>query len=385
MPSGCEGALTLTIGMKVSPEPDSHQELLDLMKRYRDALNYSIRVIIENKALSLSKAHKLLYNVLREKFGFPSRIAIDCYRNAITIAKSWLKNPDKGKIPTAKKPCIWLTANYSYRIRDGCVELIGGFKLRIIGWDKRYDSYPNREARLIFRNGEFFLMVSKQIPKPEKYAPKGVLAIDVNEREIVIGNSHSEQRLKTPIERALHYRLLAENLQKKYSSLGYNAWFRRKGIRKRIRHFYRKARNIIDDWAKQISHKVVVLARQNQYAVGREDLTGLIENLRKLPRDHRVALLILSYRKLAFWIDWQCKKHGIPHKAVEAKGTSSICPQCNSKLKENGYRMLKCSKCGFEADRDVVAVINIEKKALLEMGCPLTAPDCSPDDRCKPE
>ena len=67
MSPGDEGVLTLSIKMKVSPEPDSSQ-LLDLMKRYRDALNYSIRAIIEKEALSLSKVHKLLYNDLKEKY-----------------------------------------------------------------------------------------------------------------------------------------------------------------------------------------------------------------------------------------------------------------------------------------------------------------------------
>jgi len=58
------------------------------MRRYRDALNYSVRVIIANRTLSLSRAHKLLYNDLRERYGLPSRIAQDCYREAIAIAKS---------------------------------------------------------------------------------------------------------------------------------------------------------------------------------------------------------------------------------------------------------------------------------------------------------
>jgi len=65
--SGCEGALTLTIKMRVSPEPSSSQALLGLMRRYREALNYAVRVVIESRALSLSKAHRLLYKVFKER------------------------------------------------------------------------------------------------------------------------------------------------------------------------------------------------------------------------------------------------------------------------------------------------------------------------------
>ena len=83
--------LTLTVKMRVGPEPGFHRELLGLMRRYRDALNHSIKVIIESGALSLGKAHRLLYSTLREEFGLPSRAAQDCYREALAIAKSWLR------------------------------------------------------------------------------------------------------------------------------------------------------------------------------------------------------------------------------------------------------------------------------------------------------
>ncbi|MCC6009563.1 MAG: hypothetical protein LM588_01005 [Fervidicoccaceae archaeon] len=284
MPSGREGVLTLTIKMRVSPEPSSSQALLGLMRRYREALNYSIKVVIENKALGLSKAHRLLYNTLKEKYALPSKIAQDCYREAIAIAKSWLNNPSRGNMPNAMAPRLWLTNKYSYRVKGGYIELLGGYRLRIIGWDKRYDVYPSGDAILLFRDGGFILEVSKRVPKPAKYIPSGVLAVDVNEKHIVVGNSQHEHRFETVVERAMHYKRLAERLQKKYSSTRYNAWLRRRGVRRRIKSFHRKARNIIDDWAKKVSRLIVLLAKRHQYAVAREDLAGLVENLRRLER-----------------------------------------------------------------------------------------------------
>ncbi|MEM4017014.1 MAG: hypothetical protein QW604_04310, partial [Fervidicoccaceae archaeon] len=99
MSSGREGQLTLAIKMRVSPEPASYQELIGLMRRYREALNHAINVVIENRALSLSKAHRLLYKVFKERYGLPSKVAQDCYREAIAIAKSWLSNHSRGNMP----------------------------------------------------------------------------------------------------------------------------------------------------------------------------------------------------------------------------------------------------------------------------------------------
>jgi IS605 OrfB family transposase len=377
MSSGNEGLLTLTIKMRVSPELSSYQELISLMRKYREALNNAIRVVIENKYLSLGKAHKLLYSILKEKYGLPSKIAIDCYREAIAIAKSWLRNPNRGKIPRAKIPRIWLSYRYSYRVKDGYVELLGGYRLRIIGWDRRYDNYPSGDAKLLLKDSKFILKISKRVPKPAKYSPRGVLAIDINEKHVVVGNSQIELRFETAVERALRYKRLAEELQKKYSSPKYSAWLRRRGIRERIRYFHRKARSIVEDWVKKVSNRIVVLAKQHQYAVAREDLTDLVENLRKLPKEHRVKLIILSYRRLEFWIDWQCEKNGAPIIVVEPRKTSTMCPRCNTKLIENSYRRMKCPTCGFEANRDTVAVLNIEMKALSKMWgalTPLNAP-----------
>ena len=91
----------------------------------------------------------------------------------------------------------------------------------------------------------------------------------------------------------------------------------------------------------------------------------------------------MGYSRLVKWIDWQAMKHGAPIVIVDPRGTSSECLQCVSKLEENGYRILRCPRCGFEADRDIVGKLNIRKRALKMLGikpsfggalAPLTAP-----------
>ena len=70
MASGDEGVLNVTIRLTVSPET----VVPDLLKRYGDALNYSIKKIVKDEALSLSKAHKSLYNELKKLFNLPPDI-----------------------------------------------------------------------------------------------------------------------------------------------------------------------------------------------------------------------------------------------------------------------------------------------------------------------
>ncbi len=69
MPAGDEGVLTLSIGMRVSPEP-AGIELLSLGLR------------------SVGSVHNALYRELREWFGLPSRVAVNCYRDALANANA---------------------------------------------------------------------------------------------------------------------------------------------------------------------------------------------------------------------------------------------------------------------------------------------------------
>jgi IS605 OrfB family transposase len=86
---------------------------------------------------------------------------------------------------------------------------------------------------------------------------------------------------------------------KRYSSPKYPAWRRRRGILNRIRSYHRKSRNILEDWARKTSLRIVELSKKLGYAVAREDLTGLINSLRKIKnKDHRTKLIIMGYSRL---------------------------------------------------------------------------------------
>jgi IS605 OrfB family transposase len=201
-----------------------------------------------------------------------------------------------------KKLSMLLHPGSGYRIKDGYVEIIGGLKLRIIDWDRRYDNYENREARLVYKRDKMILWISKKISKPKKYTPIDVIGVDINENKIVYGDEVINIEKDTAIDRAYKYIRLAEDLQRKYSSSRYLAW-RRRGILRRIRSYHEKARNILNDWTRKISLKIVRLAKELRYAVSREDLNNLIKSLRELPKDHKTKLIIMGYSRIERWID----------------------------------------------------------------------------------
>jgi len=380
---GGEGFLTATVVVAVRPEPRA----VELVRRYKTALQYAVSWILDRskvvrtrsgkaKAVTppLREVHSALYNALKEAYGLPSKIAQDCYRNALAVVKSWLGNGARGRRPVIRRAAVWLTHGYSYRIRGGHVEIAGGIRLKIVGVDGRYECCERGEARLVQRGDRMHLHMTIKIPKPTPYQPKGVVAVDVNERHVYFGNSRQVARVETAVERAERQRRLAERLQQRYSQPKYQAWKRRHNILSRIKHFHRRARNIVEDWARKTALKIVTSALAVQAAVAREDLTGLKDRLDRLSYEHRRKAVWMSYRRLAWWIDWQAAKRGVLVVVVDPRGTSTTCPRCGGKMEEVRYRFMRCIACGFEEDRDVVAVLNIERRALLKMGGPLAAP-----------
>jgi putative transposase len=61
-------------------------------------------------------------------------------------------------------------------------------------------------------------------------------------------------------------------------------------------------------------------------------------------------------------MEYKAKLAGLNVVYVNAEGTSSLCPICGGKLSSNGYRQMKCRKCGLEQDRGIIAVENMLRR-----------------------
>jgi putative transposase len=102
-------AIRATVSMNIALT----NSLLVFAKNYLEALRYVIYWLKEkrinpNKNNVISIVHKELYNTLKS-YNLPSKIAQDCYRNALSIYKGWYNNPNKGRFPRIFKPTVWLT------------------------------------------------------------------------------------------------------------------------------------------------------------------------------------------------------------------------------------------------------------------------------------
>jgi len=371
--TGENDRLIVAIKAKVEPTP----ELIELLRRYRDGLNLAIKWAVDwaranGRLPTLSEIYRAVYEQLKA-LGLPAKVAQDCYRETLAMVKSYIANGARGRTPMVRKLHMWLRRD-AYNARDGYLYITGGYKGRILGIEKRYEEGKWKEARLVYGSGSLYLYIFVEIPRPTPVEPRGVIAVDVNERYVYYGNSQWVKKVETPVEKAVRLRELAERLAEKRSTTHHPPWRKGKELQARIRHFYKKAKDVIEDWAKKTAVRIVEEARRRSCAVAVEDLTGLREAIRKLPKEHRTKLMALEYRRLLKWIKWQATKRGVVVVEVDPRGTSTTCPKCGGKMKEVGHRKMSCKVCGFETGRDIVAIYNIEKRARERLGNPTFSP-----------
>ncbi len=374
-------AIRATVSMNIAIT----NPLLTFAKNYLEGIRHVLYWLKEkginpNKSNILSIVHKELYKELKKEFDLPPRVAQDCNRNAISIYKGWYNNPNKGRFPKIFKPTIWLTPKLSYNVNFERmivkISKVGEFK--ILGYPRNYKEYLSwkiKEARLVFNNGKAFLKITFE-KFMQKIEPKESIAVDINMKEIVVGKDDNNYvGIPTRINEIHHYKSLAEMLQIKYPK----RWKENKNIKRRIKAFHIKAKNIAEDFARKVGKRVVEEAiKMNANVIILENLKNMIKHVKKLHKEIRDKLYLMQYRKIQCWIDWQAKKHDLLIKYVSAFYSSIKCPKCKNKMKEISYRWLKC-KCGYENNRDIIAIINLNGRGSLSLSTAPQMRDVAPN------
>ncbi len=211
-------AIRATVSMKIAlSEP-----LLALMNNYIKALRFTLFWLKENvpnpnERGVLSKVHEELYTRLKKEYNLPSKVAEDCYRDALSIYKGWYNNPRRGRFPRVYKSTVWLTPKASYDVdfEAMTVRISSVGELPILGYPRNLKDYMGwrmREARLTVKGDKVFLKVVFE-KEEEKVEPKESIAVDINMSEIVVGKDDKNYvRIPTRLHEVQHWKCLAENL-----------------------------------------------------------------------------------------------------------------------------------------------------------------------------
>lgn len=199
------------------------------------------------------------------------------------------------------------------------------------------------------RNGWIRVHLTIRLPEPEPYEPVGWLGVDVGWNKLATSIIVTEDRVYKPTIYGKEYKtriIQLRHLLKEYQRAGKVT----KKWRNRLQNTVKYAVGVT---AKEIVRK----AKRHKVGVAMEKL-----NFKSVTKGY-----IVPRYKLMIAVKTLCEREGVPFKLVDARYTSITCPKCGYRDKgnRNGVRF-KCKMCGYQADADIVAAMNIGKRALIE-------------------
>ena len=221
-------------------------------------------------------------------------------------------------------------------------------------------------ADLVWRAGVYYLHVTQSREAPPEAAPDGgTLGVDLGIVNLATDSEGEHFTGKViPIVRG-RYHLRRQRLQKVNTK---NAKRRLRQIRRRESRFQRDVNHCI---SKQIAHKAAVARK----AIALEDLSGIRERT-TVQRTHRYERHSGAFFQLRRYITYKAAQSGVAVHLVNSRNTSRTCSTCGHYEKANRKPQAEfsCQRCGFAANADYRAALNISRKEWAAVNRPLASP-----------
>jgi putative transposase len=355
----------------VTPKGDEGL-LIEFLKTYRDSVQLVINEIWGlDEAPSWTELHVMFYSRLI-RMGFRAHHVSEIYRRAKEVVESTRKN--NGSKPLLKKLTARIhTLDYKLDLDKKTVKIAIlrdkwiNLKLKWYSYlDKYLDgSWRPGEILLSYRHGRFYVYITfhRDVVFRE---PRVVMGVDLNFNNITYtiidlnGNLVSIGVIPFKgLKKALHYRRLAENLQRGHPrNWRFLKWARR--VRAR---WLSRARNILVDSAHRVSRRLVEVAREYNAVIVFEDLDEFRGNNnggKKLSWEKP----LWCYRRIQEYTEYKALIEGIRTVYVDPARTSRKPPN-GKKLKFINYRFVELGE--VVTTRDVVASWNIALRGLKRM------------------
>jgi len=178
--------------------------------------------------------HNALYRELKEWFGLPPRLAIDCYRDALANANAWRNNPRRGRrlvrylwkksreiarhqvdlemsngilVPRINSVSLWLVDDHIWKPIDATKININGFE-NIFFTSVAVNTHRGWVYHDLEPSKEFYKLLARGF-KPTSHAK---IKLDRRNRRVIFHLSLEKKRLRSTNQRILRLSMLMRTL-----------------------------------------------------------------------------------------------------------------------------------------------------------------------------
>ncbi|MEM3441078.1 MAG: transposase [Candidatus Bathyarchaeia archaeon] len=336
-----------------------------------------LKFVISLGISSRKRLHEAVYKELRAKYSaYPSHYIYTAITQTLAIFKSYRRLSRKRKNVSLPKVenlnSILLDDAHLFWFNWGSLKLathrgnvVLPFEVHV--HSKKFRGWQVKGSRIVRKDGAFFLHATFKKAVEERHT-EGVLSIDINEKSIDLAviKPDKVKFIRIDVIEAKYIRgryfKKRRHIQRKTSG--------HKKVELLAKYSGRKKRRVNEVLHKSSKFIAHIIAEENVKPV-MEVLTNIREGIRFNRRLNR-RLHSLPFRKIQFYVSYKSMERGLQPEYVKANNTSRTCPICGELNKPNGH-VFKCKRCGFHADRHLVAAWNIAMKLPMCRHLPLAA------------
>jgi putative transposase len=385
----------LVVQVKLLPTAVQAEALSATLRACNEAATWLSRIAYEERVFSRAGLQKLAYTQVKAR-GLSAQPALHVIRKTADAYTSLRANIEAGNLggprsrrrrkatskpicfrPDAAQPFDDRCLSWQLDARTVSIWTVRGRMqgVRFAGQPpqlKTLTEYRRGETDLIYRDRTWFLVATCDIPESETYEPVDWMGVDrgiVNLATTSDGDNYQGRGLTR--YRRWQARKRAE-LQAKRT---------RSAIRRAKRRARREARH-----ASHVNHKiaktVVAVAQRTGRGVALEELSGIRDRVR-LRRNQRATHSSWPFHQLGTYLEYKARRAGVPFLEVDPAYTSQTCPTAwcgyTSRANRPCRGDFRCRRCGFAGPADVVAGMNVARRARTAWVF-VSAPDPAPTE-----
>lgn len=357
--------ITKTVKLNIlKPTKTKREEIKVLIDTYKSALVYVIEH--SDKSMSRYDIHAKLYKTIREEYGLKSQTVVELFKDAVVILNNGgtvgrvsvpFNIPRSGKFATTNNnnPVI------SFAGMDGRVVI----PIQMDGAYDRFVSHINEgwtSPYFKFNGSNIFVTIKKEFTIPDEYDT--VLGIDMGVEKLA---SISVINREGKVLRQLYFGVdvghkkrdisIRRSKLKSYANKGDR--YAKQSLR-RLREYevnYTKTR------CYQVAHEIINVAKEFNSFIAFEDLKHL--NKAKGCRRSNRKTKRMPYAIFRVALETVAGENNIMVSMVDPAYTSQTCCRCGHRGNRNSA-LFKCTNCGYEANADRNASVNIAIRAGCE-------------------
>lgn len=357
------GVRTLRVPLVLSGEQFS--VLAPVFDLYNQAWGKVVSWCNRNKSTSRTRLQKELYHQLRGTYPeLPSQYVAVLLREGASAVKSWNSNNPKrkwGLKAVRRRKTLSLDARL-FSVRGALLTVstrVKNPRLRLLlpetptWFTERYPEGKLNAAKLgITRSGKPYINLIYRVPQPTQTPAGETLGVDRGLYKIAVtskGGEYTSNNVRAVRRRHQHTRA---TLQQKGT----------RSAKRRLKAMSGREKRFMSDVNHCVSKQLVHTPNIGRIVL--ENLTGIRRNKRH--KTTRKWLGQWAFHQLEHNIIYKAHQQGIDVVLVDPAYTSQRCSTCGYTDKNNRRKgTFACRSCGFIANADVNAAINIRNKALL--------------------